>query len=210
VNREQLRELARPFPSNYIRANPSGGGSYVNHAIVVQRLLMVTGPFDFSIKEVLRGDVAEIVPDPQGKSKRARDGAPALSNAVVGCIGRLGVTIDGTYVAVEEVGDCEDPHNWPHDGARLKDAASDAIKRCAARIGLGLHLWSSNDKGGYFLFDKLTEEQRDLQGMDARGTAQTEEPEEQVYAADDPERPFESADSPDDDNPDAPDEGYGS
>jgi hypothetical protein len=39
------------------------------------------------------------------------------------------------------------------DGERLKHAASDALKRCAMRLGLGLHIWA---QGSYFL-DKALE-----------------------------------------------------
>jgi hypothetical protein len=71
---------------------------------------------------------------------------------IVGGVWRLTVTIDGRTVAVEEAGDVEDPHNWRHDGARLKQAASDAIKRCAMRVGLGLHLWAGER---YVLAERL-------------------------------------------------------
>lgn len=202
----QLRELARPFPPNYIHTNPSGGGQYVAHPVVVQRLLMVVGPYDYEIAEVIRGDVAGIEPNPQGKSRRAKEGRPPLTNAVVGVIGRLTVTIDGHRVVIEDAGDCEDPHNWPHDGARLKDAASDAIKRCAARIGLGLHLWAQED---YFLFERLPDknaeaeaqreiiEERDGAGTVVRRTYEDTgeevplEGQAKLYDDDDPARPFE-------------------
>lgn len=149
-----LRKLAQPFDPKYVHSNPSGGGSYVKHHVIVQRLLMVVGPYDFQLVEVIRGDVPEIPPNPQGNSKRAKDGAPALTDAVVGAVCRLTVQIDGMRSIVEDVGDCEQPHNWPHDGARLKDAMSDAIKRCAARLGLGLHLWSQEE---YFLATALAQ-----------------------------------------------------
>lgn len=160
----QLRELATPFPAKYVRSNPSGGGSYVTHSVVTQRLLSIVGPFDWHVVEIVRGDVAEIPPNPQSNSKRGKEGRPALHNAVVGVVGRLSCVVDGDRVTVEDVGDCEDPHNWPHDGARLKDAVSDAIKRCAARLGLGLHLWAQAD---YFLdgfLDKQTEEESESDG----------------------------------------------
>ena len=141
----QLRELARPFPDTYVHRNPSGGGDYVKHHVVVQRLLSIVGPYDFRVVQVIRGDVMPIPPNPNGKTDRAKRGAPMLSNVVVGVICSLDVEIDGRQVHVEDAGDCEQPHNWPTDGARLKDACSDAIKRCAARLGLGLHLWSQEE-----------------------------------------------------------------
>lgn len=143
----QASELARPFPAKYVKDNPTGYGSYVAHHIVNQRLLQVLGPFSWELVQVIRGDVAAIIHTDPKKAK------PALSDVVVGVYMRLAATIDGQRVVVEEPGDCEQPHNWPHDGARLKDASSDALKRCAMRLGLGLHVWSQGD---YYLYDALT------------------------------------------------------
>lgn len=151
-----LAERLKPFPSKLIHTNPSGGGSYVKHSVVVQRLLDLFGAYDFEVVEILRGHVAGIAPNPDGKSARARTGTPALEGAVVGAVCRLTVLVDGRVCRVEDVGDCEQPHNWPHDGARLKDATSDAIKRCAARLGVGLHLWAQDEA---YLYEKLMKEQ---------------------------------------------------
>lgn len=154
-----LSQLAQPFPGAYIQENPSGGGSYVKHHIVTQRLLMDLGPFSWELKEILRGSVPAIEPNPRADSARGKAGRPALDNAVVGVVGALTAKIDGREVRIEEVGDCEAPHNWPHDGARLKDASSDALKRCAMRLGLGLHLWSAKP-GEYFLANVLAKRER--------------------------------------------------
>ena len=145
MKRDQLARLVKPFPAAYIHTNPSGGGSYVGHEVITQKLLAIAGPFSTSLVEVLRGDVAAIPPNPSGKSTRAKEGAPALSNVVVGVLLALTIEIDERTVTVTEVGDCEQPHNWPHDGARMKDAMSDAIKRCAMRLGVGIHLWAQQE-----------------------------------------------------------------
>lgn len=150
----QLADLARPFPRQFVQTNPSGGGQYVSHSEVTQWLLMAVGPFSFEVMELVRGFVPGKAPDPKASSARGKAGVPDLPNAVVGALCRLTVTVDGVPVTVVEVGDCEQPHNWPHDGARAKDAASDAIKRCAMRVGVGLHLWAQEH---YFLHRKLTE-----------------------------------------------------
>jgi len=130
----QLTKLLWPFPQSAINDNPSGYGSYVAHSVVEQRLLDVLGGVDTALVQVLRGDTAD------------------LHDVVVGCVLRMSATIDGRTVHVEEVGDCESPKNWPHDGARMKDAMSDAYKRCAMRLGVGLHLWAGN---AFYLAEKF-------------------------------------------------------
>ena len=81
------------------------------------RLLEVLGPFDWSIAKVITN----------------------ADGIAVGCIGRLQVEVDGRPVVVEEVGDVE--HPGPNSASNLKNASSDALKRAAMRLGLGLHLW---------------------------------------------------------------------
>lgn len=160
-----LTQLARRFPDGFIERKD--GIDYVAHHVVTQRLLSIVGPFDFELVEIIRGEVAPVPPVPDGKSRRARAGTPALRNVVVGGVWRLTCQIDGRRVRIEETGDVGDVHNWPHDGARLKDAASDALKRCAMRLGLGLHLWAQEH---YFL-------DRQLRAMleQPGGTAEVEE-----------------------------------
>jgi hypothetical protein len=151
--RQVMLELSQPFPEKFIHKNPSGGGSYIKHHVIEQRLMQVFGrPPTFERVEIVFGDVAAIPPNPQGSSKRAKEGREALKNVIVGVVARMTVEIEGEKVVVEEVGDCEQPHNWDSDGQRLKDAFSDAYKRCAMRLGCGLHLWSQDE---YFLHDEL-------------------------------------------------------
>lgn len=135
----QLLDLARPFPLAMIKDNPSGYGSYVPHPIYKQRLLLYLGGYDFERVEILRGRVKD---------------KDDLGDVVVGVVARLTVVIDGQRHVVEDCGDCEQPGNWPHDGARLKDAMSDALKRCCAHVGLGLHLYAK-DPSEYVLYDRL-------------------------------------------------------
>ena len=136
-----LARLARPFPWELVERDPAGN-SYVAHENVTQWLLGIVGPFSFELVEIIRGTVPGIPPDPKGRSHQAKEGTPDLHDVIVGGVWRLTLRIDGRTVRLEEAGDVEDPHNWPHDGLRLKQAASDAIKRCAMRAGLGLHLWA--------------------------------------------------------------------
>jgi hypothetical protein len=146
-----LTKLVYPFPQKVIHTNPSGGGSYVAHPVVEQRLLDVCGPVKTELVEIVRGYVAA-----------KNDKQEPLQNACVAVVLRMTVTLDGQEASVEEVGDCEDPQFWKTDGARLKDAFSDAYKRCALRLGVGLHLWAQDD---FYLFEKLAD--RDKEAEDA-------------------------------------------
>lgn len=160
--RRQQIALAKPFADRLIQQNPSGGGQYVKHSAVNEKLLAVLEDgFDWECVQVIRGYVPEVKPNPNATSRRGQDGRPALDNAVVGYVGRLTVTVDGSRRVIEETGDCEDPNNWPHDGARLKDASSDAFKRCAMRLGVGLHLWSQSD---FFLYPWLSKDETPSEG----------------------------------------------
>ena len=129
----QLSKLATPFSDRYVETKPGKfAAAYVPHGIVTQFLLGILGPYDFHIDDVVR--------DADG--------------TLTGCLCTLTVEIDGRVTSVQEVGECENPSNWKTDGARLKACASDGIKRCAMRVGLGLHLWHKKD-GNYVLADIL-------------------------------------------------------
>ena len=138
----QLYELSRVFPDKFIHKNPTGFGDYIQHSVIRQRLLSVVGAYSQEVKHIIR----EKLTDKQGKE----------IEVITGVILALTVEIDGELVTVEEAGDVEQPFNWRTDGARLKDAVSDAVKRCAMAMGVGLHLWSQFDgQSEYFLDEQL-------------------------------------------------------
>lgn len=129
----QLYELARPFPERLVKQKPGKfSASYVEHSVISQRLLEVVGPHTFTVDSP--------VTNPDG--------------VIVGCLATLQVTVDGVTVKVTEVGDVE--HPGTNNAANLKSASSDALKRCAMRLGVGLHLWSQEN---YYL-DKVLEKRR--------------------------------------------------
>lgn len=140
---KQLKKLAQPFPATLVKPPAQGKyGDYVSHYTVTQRLLEIVGPFSFEVTQTIRDN----------------DGT------VTGVVAKLTVTIDGRTVSVSEVGDVDNPHvenkkgeEVHTDGSRAQLAASDALKRCAMRLGLGLHLWAGDD---YYLFAKLQERER--------------------------------------------------
>ena len=131
---EQLYELARPFPASLVKQKPGKfAASYVEHSVISQRLLEVVGPHTFTVDKP--------VTNPDGQ--------------VVGCLATLECMVDGEFVTITEVGDVEHPS--PNNGSNLKNAASDALKRCAMRLGVGLHLWSQDN---YYL-DKALQKRID-------------------------------------------------
>ena len=72
------------------------------------------------------------------------------NGVVVGCFGKLTIEIDEKLVTVTSIGDVEIDQG--NDGANAKHAESDAFKRCAMKLGLGLHLWAGEE---YYLDKKL-------------------------------------------------------
>lgn len=137
----QVGELSKRFPAALVKQVDAGGGrraDYVSHSTINERALSIVGPFSFEVVEVIRGHAAE---------RKSRDGKrtwPARDDAVLGCIARLTVEIDGKEVVIAEIGS-EDEPAMHTDSENLKNAASDAFKRCWMRTGLGLHLWSQDD-----------------------------------------------------------------
>lgn len=137
-----LYELARPFPAALVQAKPGAyEASFVSHGHITSRLLEVVGPFDWSI--------AKIIMNAEG--------------IAVGCIGRLEVVVDGRPVVIEEVGDVERP--GASSATNLKNASSDALKRAAMRLGLGLHLWVGES---YYLHRSL---EKRLEAAESAATA---------------------------------------
>ena len=132
-----LERLAIPFPPQHVQTVNRGGrqASYVSWAVVQQRLLGTVGPVDQRIVEIVRGDL-DAVESSSGNSW------PARTNVIVAVVVEFTYRIDGRDVVVQEVGTPEGAYMQAHDGDRLKKAVSDATKRAAARIGVGLHLWS--------------------------------------------------------------------
>lgn len=117
----QLSELARKFPDALIKQKPGKfAADYVEHGVIVQRLLEVVGPFSFRVDTLITN----------------KDGV------VSGCTATLEVQVDERFVSITEVGDVERPTD--NNASNAKSASSDALKRCAMRLGLGLHLWTGD------------------------------------------------------------------
>ena len=133
---EQLYDLSRRFPDKFIHKNPSGFGDYIQHSVIRQRLLSVLGAYSTDVVETIYDD-----------------------DMITGVILKLTCVIDNKEISVVEAGDVENPTNWKTNGARMKDAMSDAIKRCAMALGVGLHLWSQIDGEDEYFLDKQLEKE---------------------------------------------------
>ena len=127
----QRRDLVRRIPAGYIKTKPGGfQADYVSHADIQQVLLAKLGPCTQEVKELIYN----------------------AEGQVQGCILRVSYQIDGETVVIEEAGDVERP--GANNGANAKNAVSDAIKRCAMRVGVGLHLWSQEN----YVLDRLAQD----------------------------------------------------
>lgn len=146
---KQLYELSRIFPDKFIHKNPTGFGDYIQHSVIRQRILSVLGGYSQEVKHIIR----EKLTDKQGVEREV----------ITGVVLALTVEIDGELVTIEEAGDVEQPFNWKTDGARMKDAISDAVKRCAMALGIGLHLWSQFDGESEYFLDKQLEKYGDTE-----------------------------------------------
>jgi hypothetical protein len=150
-----LRKLATPIPARYIGQNDKGMPA-ADHTVITQLLHLYVPGWSFEVVEVLRTDV----PEKQGKSKSWPGG-----HYVTGVVGRLSATVDGHRQVIEEAGGVENVQMHDGDGERLKHATSDALKRCAMRLGLGLHIWA---QGNYFL-DRAIDKHADDDSSDGGG-----------------------------------------
>lgn len=130
--RSQLERLAKPFGRKFVHTAPSGHGEYVSHDVINQALLAVCGPFSWSCGGWVLG--------PDG--------------FVEGCTGTLRLVIDGVFVEITAAGECDNVAQKKTQGERMKNAESDAFKRCAMRVGCGLHLWAQDE---YVLYGQLSE-----------------------------------------------------
>lgn len=132
-----ITKLATPIPEKYLQTVKKGGQelTYAPHGYITQALIATLGGYDLQVRQIIRGNIEPIMDRKTGEVRH-----PGRTDAVVGVIIRLIVQVDGEDRVIEEAGSCEHPQ-MKHDGDTLKDAMSDALKRAAMRLGLGLHLW---------------------------------------------------------------------
>lgn len=124
MDEKTYKELTKPFTDKEIEKAPKGKfGDFVPHHIITKRLNeVVPGRWTFELKEIIRNKEGE----------------------VEGAVCRM--TIQGLGYH-DEVGDVDrnDKNNFGTESQLLKLTFSDAIKRCAMRFGIGLHLWTGEE-----------------------------------------------------------------
>ena len=126
-----LRDLVKRIPASYVKTKPGGfQADYVSHADIQQILLAKLGPCTQEVKELIYNAEGQLQ----------------------GCILRMTYEIDGQTIVIEEAGDVERP--GANNGANAKNAVSDAVKRCAMRVGVGLHLWSQEN----YVLDRMAQD----------------------------------------------------
>jgi hypothetical protein len=130
----QLANLVKRIPKSYVKTKPGGfQADYVSHADIQQILLAKIGPVSQEVVQIIYN----------------------ADHVLQGCVLRCTYLIDGKTFVVEEAGDVERP--GPNNGSNLKNAVSDAVKRCAMRVGVGLHLWSQEN----YVLDNLAQEENE-------------------------------------------------
>lgn len=130
---QQFARLLTPVPDRMVRTVDKGSKgkfSYLGTSDVKQLLIYFLGrPFGWTIESVFgTGDVTA-------------NGQPGDEAWV--CVGHLDLVIDGDAVRVGGLGCGNSP----------KAAESDALKRAAGKVGLGLSLY-----GGYWLAAQMAKE----------------------------------------------------
>ena len=136
----QLQDLAKRLPEKWIKEKGTGfAAKYCSHGDIQQALLAKVGPTSQRVVKIIHA--------PEG-------------NIIQGVILEMVFHIDLEPVVIQEIGESE--RDTGNNALNLKNSVSDAIKRCAMRVGLGLELWSEN----YALPEALAqraEQQEDLE-----------------------------------------------
>ena len=122
----QHRQLATRLPDGFVKTVDKGSGpeAYVPHYMVTQYLLWVCGPFGWQITHIHESAPVTYITK-KGEERTDRQ---------VEVAGQLTVQIDGQTFTVAGIG----------LGVDAKKAESDALKRAASKLGVGLHLWAQD------------------------------------------------------------------
>lgn len=132
----QLMDLAKRLPEKWIQEKGTGfSAKYCSHGDIQQALLAKVGPSSQRIVEKIYNNEG---------------------NVIEGVILEMQFIIDLEPVVIQEIGETE--RDTGNNALNLKNSVSDAVKRCAMRVGLGLELWTEN-----FALDKALQKRAEEQ-----------------------------------------------
>jgi len=138
-------ELSKAWNKSFVKQLKMSYGSidYVEHTQVTQKLIALIP--DVQMK--LESYVYDKVEDEHGIRRKF----------LTGVVYTISGTIDGEFRTVTEAGMCDKPffaegnRKVSNNGERLKECISDAIKRCAMRLGVGIELYDTQSWLSSFL-----------------------------------------------------------
>jgi len=134
----QRAQLEQPTPAVYIRTKPGRGNRpvrYVEGGFVIARLNQVLGPLNWSFQVTERGESAR-------KNETSAEGEVWVK-------GELTIHDHKSGAKVTKVQFGQHPiHKNVPVGDAFKAAGTDALKKCAAMLGIGLDvMWAGFDSG---------------------------------------------------------------
>jgi hypothetical protein len=144
TKRSDQIKLSKPWAKAVIKklnvGYKKGGIDYVEHTQVTQRLIAIIPDLQMKAGSFIYDNYE----DDEGRTKKILTG---IEYTIEG-------TIDGHYRSVTEVGMCDKAFEYApkpdgskpkvsNNGERAKECISDAVKRCAMRLGVGIELYDS-------------------------------------------------------------------
>jgi len=143
-------ELSKAWNKSFVKQLKMSYGSidYVEHTQVTQKLIALIP--DVQMK--LESHIYDKVEDENGVRRKF----------LTGVVYTISGTIDGEFRTVTEAGMCDKPffaegnRKVSNNGERLKECISDAIKRCAMRLGVGIELYDTQSWLSSFLSGSKT------------------------------------------------------
>lgn len=167
-----LSKIAGRIPRQFIEQVNGRGGvmDYASHSTINQYLLLYSDrPFNLVDVRPITENFLEYVTVTSTETHPGQDGPvqvkttrtePREVEYLVGVIATFEFFLDGKVITITEVGECQEDRKqflkrkdtYKTNAELAKDALSDALKRAAMRVGLGLELWAQDL---YFL-DQVT------------------------------------------------------
>jgi hypothetical protein len=130
-------QLSKAWNKKFVKQKKQSFGDvdYVDHTQVTQKLIALIPDLEMKLGSY----VYDKIEDENGNTRKFLTGVDYTISG----------TIDGEFRTVTEAGMCdkpfynEDPRKISNNGQRLKECISDAVKRCAMRLGVGIELYDS-------------------------------------------------------------------